>query len=976
MTPHCQEHLPKRIIPRQGAHLLKRLLPWRCVHLLRSLPPGRAIHHGRHLAEGNGPLAVRECSPRRAVPPRRASLAVLPPDDRFPRQVEAAGPMRWGGTPSLPRCGTATADRRLLIHDFSSQGGRVVSTSRRARFHLVDEIYSREGTAAPTVLAIPPRVGSSLLETSAAPEYSCRNQLSGRTDSTSNIYADLQPRMIISPIVGFLFSLDSSAKITCSRIFFTILHFRLTLMTLRTRPRKLYLIWWRQAPLRSWTNLVEELFALFLRYVQGGSIMDLPPSHGKTLGNHKIRPIKVDDIQHSFVNQCQSSLLQELNSSIRKGFMNIAKCTHRLHLGSGGRNFIFSFFFFLFGAVSQAKGTKTLKVTTSSTITQMESHKMSYNIGGMIIALQYTISSNKTKIESEIYLSFHQETSSYFSARFSKHLMGLCLVTAGTENHLASRYSQDSFRNVKNGFWKLLLTNGISIPPFILEFFSELFLYMKLNWMMDSFRTTMRPSQTKKWNPFQITISSGCGGIYMSLLDKIEHGINDFCSLMAVCQNSFFVHFSEHTCRTLKIWCEINTVKLFSGLSLIFYKPFIHLFFYPHNHCKPSLAQLFKLDPSQQLRALSHCLLFPILWRLAIQLDFGVSGAGWEHLRHYFIDKEKYIVALQKKIAQLPAVDMQKVPGSFLCYSNHSPKVIQQSVDAQSLCILTVTVPKNLYMQIFEHVFLQYWKKKHEEKISHNMADCWQCLYPIMSLIAPLTPDTSQHWIIKGYILEIYGKGLLWCSNLIHLLIFFKESAYPSQILVNFFQPSNQNDSTFQIFETRIRIRSPFNPVNYLKINLIIHTLWYAFCWKNLRVLIFMIFSGFIYMYHSFQNVHTRIFFDTISHVTYLYFIYVVSVVRHMHCSSGGDIIEVKQLCCKKHVLTASRVHGTTRIFHCTAEHDIINSQHLVVLTSRKRSHFSIKEALLSAHFWDLIIPADQHSLLHISCRGNTSTSY
>lgn len=88
---------------------------------------------GFHLGE-----QVRECSPRRAVPPRRASLAVLPPDDRFPRQVEAAGPMRWGGTPSLPRCGTATADRRLLIHDFSSQGGRVVSTSRRARFHLVD----------------------------------------------------------------------------------------------------------------------------------------------------------------------------------------------------------------------------------------------------------------------------------------------------------------------------------------------------------------------------------------------------------------------------------------------------------------------------------------------------------------------------------------------------------------------------------------------------------------------------------------------------------------------------------------------------------------------------------------------------------------------------------------------------------------------------------------------------------------------
>ncbi|KNZ60718.1 hypothetical protein VP01_1510g2 [Puccinia sorghi] len=44
--------------------------------------------------------------------------------------------------------------------------------------------------------------------------------------------------------------------------------------------------------------------------------------------------------------------------------------------------------------------------------------------------------------------------------------------------------------------------------------------------------------------------------------------------------------------------------------------------------------------------------------------------------------------ALQKKLAQLPAVDMQKVPGSFCCYSNHPPKVIQPSFDAQSLCRL------------------------------------------------------------------------------------------------------------------------------------------------------------------------------------------------------------------------------------------------------------------------------------------------
>ncbi|KNZ61012.1 hypothetical protein VP01_1465g3 [Puccinia sorghi] len=40
----------------------------------------------------------------------------------------------------------------------------------------------------------------------------------------------------------------------------------------------------------------------------------------------------------------------------------------------------------------------------------------------------------------------------------------------------------------------------------------------------------------------------------------------------------------------------------------------------------------------------------------------------------------------KKKLAQLPAVDMQKVPGSFCCYSNHAPKLIQPSFDAQQTC--------------------------------------------------------------------------------------------------------------------------------------------------------------------------------------------------------------------------------------------------------------------------------------------------
>ncbi|KNZ54263.1 hypothetical protein VP01_2995g1 [Puccinia sorghi] len=40
----------------------------------------------------------------------------------------------------------------------------------------------------------------------------------------------------------------------------------------------------------------------------------------------------------------------------------------------------------------------------------------------------------------------------------------------------------------------------------------------------------------------------------------------------------------------------------------------------------------------------------------------------------------------KKKNSQLPEFDMQKVPGSFCCYSNHAPQVIQPRFDAQSLC--------------------------------------------------------------------------------------------------------------------------------------------------------------------------------------------------------------------------------------------------------------------------------------------------
>ncbi|KNZ57658.1 hypothetical protein VP01_2105g1 [Puccinia sorghi] len=68
----------------------------------------------------------------------------------------------------------------------------------------------------------------------------------------------------------------------------------------------------------------------------------------------------------------------------------------------------------------------------------------------------------------------------------------------------------------------------------------------------------------------------------------------------------------------------------------------------------------------------------------------------------------------KKKLAQLHAVDMQKFLGSFCCYSNHSPKLIEPSFDAQSLCILQSDCAKKIY--ICKHVELGWqlgWSMPH-----------------------------------------------------------------------------------------------------------------------------------------------------------------------------------------------------------------------------------------------------------------------
>ncbi|KNZ46512.1 hypothetical protein VP01_71g5 [Puccinia sorghi] len=80
--------------------------------------------------------------------------------------------------------------------------------------------------------------------------------------------------------------------------------------------------------------------------------------------------------------------------------------------------------------------------------------------------------------------------------------------------------------------------------------------------------------------------------------------------------------------------------------------------------------------------------------------------------------------SLKKKLSQLPAVDMHKVPGSFCYYSKHAPKVIQPSFDAQSLC-------QRFY--IGKHVEFEWnlgWRMLHVNCM-HPLSKFWELFYKV-----------------------------------------------------------------------------------------------------------------------------------------------------------------------------------------------------------------------------------------------------
>ncbi|KNZ49136.1 putative signal peptide protein [Puccinia sorghi] len=97
---------------------------------------------------------------------------------------------------------------------------------------------------------------------------------------------------------------------------------------------------------------------------------------------------------------------------------------------------------------------------------------------------------------------------------------------------------------------------------------------------------------------------------------------------------------------------------------------------------------------------------------LGILNDMSGSGSFWTEFENCHFQFQiwedfklndysiSFLTGLLNKLAQLPAVDMQKAPGSFCFYYKHSPKVVPPSFDAQSLyrlhsdCAKTYTYEK------------------------------------------------------------------------------------------------------------------------------------------------------------------------------------------------------------------------------------------------------------------------------------------
>ena len=67
------------------------------------------------------------------------------------------------------------------------------------------------------------------------------------------------------------------------------------------------------------------------------------------------------------------------------------------------------------------------------------------------------------------------------------------------------------------------------------------------------------------------------------------------------------------------------------------------------------------------------------MWKIVFQIYNFDSGT----LRVFILEQMPEEHTMQKKLAQLPAVDMQKLQGRLWCYSNLSPRIIQPIFDAQ-----------------------------------------------------------------------------------------------------------------------------------------------------------------------------------------------------------------------------------------------------------------------------------------------------
>ncbi|KNZ53043.1 hypothetical protein VP01_335g2 [Puccinia sorghi] len=186
------------------------------------------------------------------------------------------------------------------------------------------------------------------------------------------------------------------------------------------------------------------------------------------------------------------------------------------------------------------------------------------------------------------------------------------------------------------------------------------------------------------YTAWPITVSIHCFSLSSHYLPHPHHDVYSFLLLLLVSEYlSFFFYCWLNPFCVLFSSLPHNSLCLLFKRSSIFtiihfldcydlFLSFLIFYFFLYFFSSSKDCQLMLKKKSGKIFSYSHCYFSEIKLQKMQQKSCNIKRRATN----------------EKKLTQLPAVDMRKLPGSCCCYSNHFPKMIQPSLDSHSLCIL------------------------------------------------------------------------------------------------------------------------------------------------------------------------------------------------------------------------------------------------------------------------------------------------